>query len=499
MVASKWERVDDRTLYVLMGDDWDIYRYSITRSKKESANGVTKLIIDCVPATDDFTADEWSDIDKLANMSSEDGADQIEYESDEPVENELDSVTTIEIRNVKTFGWRALYNVGVEILIIKSDEYSIGSSVFQDCTLLHTVQLSEGLREIEDNAFNGCMALNGIRLPHSLKSISLYAFADCIKLTAVNIPDGLRSLYTGAFANCRSLESVVIPASLKVLQAKVFYHCIGLKSVILPEGFIHLYNDCFRECMNLEEITLPESLSILGNDVFNSCLALRSITIPARTTNIGRRAFKNCVALATVELPTGLLRIELEAFRNCVVLTTITIPETVTFISLFAFVDCINLRTVIVRPGNPNITRNMFPHGADVSGLYVPVINDADMTGLIKGDGFVAGTIGSTNYLKGRVVKAANEERIRELELQSLEEHECNDIIDPITHEPLNDMEEGDTIIMNRGTRNCYAPNSLQGMITSNNAMEPTSRQPMTDDDKMFINTSTRMFVDHCL
>ena len=57
--------------------------------------------------------------------------------------------------------------------------------IFNDCTSLKTVVLSEGVKMISDYVFDGCTALTSITLPKTLKTINADAFKNCTSLKHV--------------------------------------------------------------------------------------------------------------------------------------------------------------------------------------------------------------------------------------------------------------------------------------------------------------------------
>jgi len=478
MVKSYVERLNGDTLLIRLGDDW----VEVTEDgKMDLEPGVTKVVVDFVGMEKYVTKKIWLDI-ALAFGAG------------------LENVTTINLQNVASIGYAVFQNSDVEHVEINSEYYSIGGDAFADCLKLKTVKLTEGLTSIERAAFSGCIELTDIDIPNGTIILGTHCFSECKNLTTVELHEGLREINGQAFEVCENLETINIPETVRRIHNMAFLGCASLKSIIIPEGVLYVGRSCFLECVRLEEITLPSSLTQLSQSVFASCSGLVSISIPASIIYIGHTAFKNCYNLTTVELHEGLIEIGMYAFLRCTSLVTLSIPLSVRTIGDRAFEGCTGLQTVIIHPGNVNIAihRNAFEDGVNIIRSGDP-INIADMEGLIKGEGFVAAAIGSTNYLKGRITKADDEEHTSELKLAGLEEYDCNDTIDPISYEHLNEMEEGDTIIMNRETRQCYAADSLQGMIRSGNAIEPTNRQPMTEDDETLINTSTRMFVDNCL
>ncbi|MBE6725837.1 MAG: leucine-rich repeat domain-containing protein, partial [Ruminococcaceae bacterium] len=66
--------------------------------------------------------------------------------------------------------WNA-YKANIRTLTIKDGVESIGSSAFQDCSLLSTINFGNGLTSIGQSAFRNCDALKGITIPDTVNSI----------------------------------------------------------------------------------------------------------------------------------------------------------------------------------------------------------------------------------------------------------------------------------------------------------------------------------------
>ncbi len=101
---------------------------------------------------------------------------------------------------------------------------TIGREAFLNKTMLRTVFLCEGLKEIEDSAFYNCNSMQKVVIPSSLTSIGNSAFYDCNSLQSITIPDGVTLIDSFAFWGCRSLQSIVFPKSLKYLGNFIFGH-----------------------------------------------------------------------------------------------------------------------------------------------------------------------------------------------------------------------------------------------------------------------------------
>ena len=90
--------------------------------------------------------------------------------------------------------------------------------------------------------------LQSITLPGSIVCIGSTAFAET-GLTSINIPEGVTEIDVLAFANCTSLSSVMLPASLTTLGDGVFADCTAL-TVIHFAGTMQEWTAITERCPN---------------------------------------------------------------------------------------------------------------------------------------------------------------------------------------------------------------------------------------------------------
>jgi len=125
----------------------------------------------------------------------------------------------------------------------------IPEKAFEDCEMLVSINIPNGVSGIWDSAFSYCTNLTSVTIPNSVNVIKKYAFSGCESLTSVTIPDSVISIEESAFLGCTSLTSITIPKSVKEICHWVFFECINLTSVtfqgmISSEGLL-VYNDRF--------------------------------------------------------------------------------------------------------------------------------------------------------------------------------------------------------------------------------------------------------------
>ena len=91
----------------------------------------------------------------------------------------------------------------------------LGQYAFLDCRLMHTVEFSPRLTEIQTGVFSGCSALTDARLKDGISVIYQDAFSSCTALGTVRLPRSLDTIYENAFASCTSLTKLIYDGTLE--------------------------------------------------------------------------------------------------------------------------------------------------------------------------------------------------------------------------------------------------------------------------------------------
>lgn len=153
---------------------------------------------------------------------------------------------------------------------------AIGDSVFLGDTLLETVYLPEGIRQLGAQAFKNCHALQ-----------------------IVNLPNSVTQLGSGCFEGCWNLHNLHLSDKLTELPSRCFVDN-SLETVLIPEGVTTLHEDVFVNCSKLHDVSLPTSLSAIGRGVFYMCSSLEEITLPAQVASVGEYCFYYCDKLRDI-------------------------------------------------------------------------------------------------------------------------------------------------------------------------------------------------------
>lgn len=150
----------------------------------------------------------------------------------------------------------------------------IADNAFEDNKSLKKVELSKGLRQIDDFAFAGCESLKEVVIPtdSNLWCIGEGAFAECRKLKSIDLPDTAESVFPDVFAGCEGLREVKLPSKLELISEHIFSGCRSLKSISIPETITEIAEEAFSGCESLTSVTIPDSVKIIGLEAFKDCM-----------------------------------------------------------------------------------------------------------------------------------------------------------------------------------------------------------------------------------
>ncbi|GEM_PF-6962601 len=263
-------------------------------------------------------------------------------------------------------------------------------------TSFNELQYFTGLTEINDYAFRNTIALTSVIIPENVTRIGKGSFGQVVdigasNLVSVQLPDGLTEIDEDAFWECNKLKNINIPTNLRSIGDGAF-HYTAIESLILPEGFLSIGNGACNYCNSLESIYIPSTVThIVDGSVdctFGGCEVLHSIVVAENNPVYDSR--NNCNALIESStnrlirgsnqtiIPSGIVSIERQAFDFSNI-SQINIPSTVTTMCDYAFGGCQYLKMVKVNSETPiTITSDVFSSdfrgGSNIHSitLYVP-------------------------------------------------------------------------------------------------------------------------------
>lgn len=224
---------------------------------------------------------------------------------------------------------------------------------------------------------------------YPVKKIGYRAFNGS-RITSVNIGEGVEEIEAEAFYVTGQLVKVLFPSTLKTIGVGAFY-LSGIAEFNLPDGLLAIKRSAL-DTAKLTSLHIPASVQEIGDPPARTSTALTAITvdsgnlnytaqdgvlytkdmktlvsyprgktgatfaIPSGVEELGRMAFYGVWNLTGVTLPAGLLTIGEECFQAATGITAIAIPASVQTINGIAFGTMPALTAITVDSGNLNYT-----------------------------------------------------------------------------------------------------------------------------------------------
>lgn len=264
-------------------------------------------------------------------------------------------------------------------------------------SMIRSITLSAGLREVSANAFDGCVNLKKVNCEGGLVSIGKFAFRGCTSLESIEFSIALDTISSSAFQGS-GLKSVTIGVNVTLIADRAFKDCVNLESVNFDKRgtkTLRVLDYAFEGCVSLTGLELPWRLrDIVEKRTFVKPTPPHfSITADVCDPCIGVAAFSGCTKLETVtiedEYADGLVKSFMygnKAFMGCTSLKSIEISKyvktsSIPFIAIFygigesLFEGCVALKEVIFPAGCENefrIGENAFKGCAALQSINLP-------------------------------------------------------------------------------------------------------------------------------
>lgn len=188
---------------------------------------------------------------------------------------------------------------GIKEYVIPEGVKSIGNGLFQGARELISIEIPEGVEEIERYAFS-FTNLKNVRLPETLMKLGQGVFRGCRDLSYINIPKNVTIGGDNPFSGCVSLKEIEVaedhPKLVKIngmliLKESQDLICVeaGHKDYVIPEGVRSIADGAFQG-IHLRTVSIPEGIETIGKTAFEAT-GLRRITLPSSVKHIGENAF----------------------------------------------------------------------------------------------------------------------------------------------------------------------------------------------------------------
>lgn len=250
---------------------------------------------------------------------------------------------------------------------------SIGTRAFFNCGYLSgSLNIPEGVVDIQQGAFTGCKSLTGsLSLPSTLIYIgnddqgnhedidySCGTFAGCGFVGELNIPEGVKEIRGYAFDNCNGFYgNLKLPNNLEKLGDRSFFLCKNLTGTLtIPQKIKIIPNECFNGCGFDGTLTLPNGITSIGNSAFGDCHFKGELSLPKDLRIINNNVFSNNDFSGELKLPKNISVIGEKAFAyNWRLMGTLEFPEGIQSIGAGAFAHCRSLEGLIFPESLENI------------------------------------------------------------------------------------------------------------------------------------------------
>lgn len=180
---------------------------------------------------------------------------------------------------------------------INSTAGLLGDSLLNDA--LQKIYIGN-MENIVGYLFDACTLLQIISLSNSITTIGTEAFRYCYRLQHVNIPNSITTIDSYAFEACGALQSVSMPISITALSG-TFDSCVSLKKVVIPNSVVDINKRVFYNCRQLQDLVIPKNVTTIGNNTFmTSFLVINYFILCEQVPTIGSASFDGLNAVCTM-------------------------------------------------------------------------------------------------------------------------------------------------------------------------------------------------------
>ena len=206
---------------------------------------------------------------------------------------------------------------GLTTVNIGSGVVSIGNGVFDDCTILTAINVSNN--NLNFSSQDGVLFSKYKKvlitypcgkegndgfytIPTSVTTIKAHAFEDCAKLTGVSIPLSVTDIEDYAFDNCYNLPVV---GGLRYADSYLVEVRSNKTSYSILQGTRWIGPRVFRNNTTITDVVIPNTVTHISASAFSGCTGLSQLDIPDNVTTIGQNAFYNVAKIKYFGTATG--------------------------------------------------------------------------------------------------------------------------------------------------------------------------------------------------
>lgn len=323
----------------------------------------------------------------------------------------------------------------LEYVSISGSLNVLPESVFEGCTLLHTIEydsiplrmgkkafkdsglssivLYNGLKYIESECFSGCVNLKYIDFPDSVEELGSSAFAGCTNLSQIKLSSEITSIQKGTFSGCSKLKSIALFDKVETIKSLAFEGCYALNNISLGKSITTIADDSFKNCNNLESVDffsngllekkysseknlstyfphivnvkIREGIEKIGDKAFNNSHIVE-ISLPHTLITIGDGAFGGCCKLKKVSISdieswckiifhgvsSNPIHYSKNLYINDHILEVLDYPSNLTDVNSYAFTGCQTLKHISIPIGIENLKEHAFSGCINVNTISLP-------------------------------------------------------------------------------------------------------------------------------
>lgn len=124
-------------------------------------------------------------------------------------------------------------------------------------------------------AFYQCENLSKVFIPGTIKTLGRWMFDSCTSLTSVELEEGVQDINRSAFCNCSNLQSITLPSTATNIGNWAFGRD-GLLEIVIPDNVVSIGTSSFESCSSMASITVGTGLNSVAT-AFKSCSKLKTI------------------------------------------------------------------------------------------------------------------------------------------------------------------------------------------------------------------------------
>ncbi|MDR2804036.1 MAG: leucine-rich repeat domain-containing protein, partial [Dysgonamonadaceae bacterium] len=164
---------------------------------------------------------------------------------------------------LETIGNQAFYRDTFLVAIdLPASLKIIGNEVFNGNLALKTIALPAGITSIGNSVFAySALVSADFSALTSLSAWGTSTFQLCDSLASVQLPPNYPTIPGSTFLSCQSLKSFTVPAYIKTINGSAFSSS-GLETVTLPEGLETIKSSAFS-ITALKSVFIPKSVTLL--------------------------------------------------------------------------------------------------------------------------------------------------------------------------------------------------------------------------------------------